>query len=213
MDEAESRRAIRFWQRVTKTDACWLWSGPVFGDGYGAATGLNGRVARAHRVAWRITHGPIHEGAQVLHRCDVRRCCNPDHLWLGTNDENMADMVAKGRAAIGDRNALRMYPTLAKRGDDNPSRKHPERLARGDRNGARLHPENLRRGEAQSGAKLTEAQVSEIRARYIPRKVGLPQLAREYGVGTSTIHRIVTGSHWRHVVAPCALETKPREAD
>jgi hypothetical protein len=51
----------------------------------------------AHRLAWEMAHGPIPEGMQVLHRCDEPRCCNPDHLFLGTASENMADMRAKGR--------------------------------------------------------------------------------------------------------------------
>ena len=52
----------------------------------------------AHRVAWMLAHGPIPRGMNVLHRCDVPRCVNPDHLFLGTQHDNVRDMIAKGRA-------------------------------------------------------------------------------------------------------------------
>ena len=57
----------------------------------------HGKVWKAHRLAWVGAHGPIPEGMHVLHKCDVRSCVNPDHLWLGTNDDNVADKLAKGR--------------------------------------------------------------------------------------------------------------------
>lgn len=52
----------------------------------------------AHRASWLVHRGPIPKGMQVLHRCDVKTCVNPDHLWIGTQKDNIADMMAKGRA-------------------------------------------------------------------------------------------------------------------
>lgn len=93
---------IRFGNYVDtrSDDVCWLWTGGQ-SEGYGQfnyrdAMGCP-RVERAHRVMWRLTFGPPPPGMCVLHRCDVRRCCNPAHLFLGTRTDNMADKMAKGR--------------------------------------------------------------------------------------------------------------------
>lgn len=93
---ARAADPARFWKRAQKTDTCWLWTGAVAGFGYGVC-GSRGRRARAHRVAYTLEVGPIPPGMQVLHRCDTPRCVRPDHLFLGTQLDNMRDMHAKGR--------------------------------------------------------------------------------------------------------------------
>lgn len=92
----------RFWAKVQKTNGCWLWTGAKR-QGYGALarTRADGPVY-AHRFAWEIHNGTIPSGMWVLHRCDVRACVRPDHLWLGSQQENNADCVAKGRNARGE---------------------------------------------------------------------------------------------------------------
>jgi HNH endonuclease len=90
----------RFWTYIKKADGCWGWTGKPNGAGYGAMR-VNGRTTRAHRVSWVIHNGSIPLGIHVLHRCDNPPCCNPDHLWLGTNADNMADKVRKNRQARG----------------------------------------------------------------------------------------------------------------
>lgn len=87
-----------FWNRVVKSPYCWLWQGPLTPEGYGN-TRLVGECA-AHRIAWVLENGPITDGLCVLHRCDVRACVNPNHLFLGTRQDNFRDMVKKGRAPL-----------------------------------------------------------------------------------------------------------------
>lgn len=85
-----------FWRQVKRSDGCWLWTGRLSQKGYGVLY-WSGAKVRAHRLAWTLTYGEIPAGQSVLHRCDVRNCCNPAHLFLGSHAENMADMVAKLR--------------------------------------------------------------------------------------------------------------------
>ena len=91
----------RFWPKVQKPigEGCWLWIGRVNRFGYGAFTWIrnSGRVEGAHRVSWELHNGPVPYGVNVLHHCDVRNCVNPAHLFLGTDSDNMRDMVEKGR--------------------------------------------------------------------------------------------------------------------
>lgn len=78
---------------------CWLWLGRINQDGYGHISVRRSRWDRAHRIAWAEARGPIPTGLFVCHKCDVRSCVNPDHLFLGTNQDNVDDMIAKGRKA------------------------------------------------------------------------------------------------------------------
>lgn len=75
---------------------CWLFRGSHTNLGYGVLHAEGEK--RAHRVAWALFNGPIPTGMHVLHKCDVRCCVNPDHLFLGTHKDNMRDMAQKGRA-------------------------------------------------------------------------------------------------------------------
>lgn len=77
----------RFWSKVDKTDECWLWVASTDRGGYGHF-GDAGKMVRAHRFSWELVNGPIPEGMQVDHRCHVRRCVNPAHLRLVTNQQN-----------------------------------------------------------------------------------------------------------------------------
>jgi hypothetical protein len=89
----------RFWIKVNKTDTCWLWTAATLSCGYGSF-GLNGRQHGAHRIAYTLTYGNIPEGMYICHACDVRNCVRPDHLWAGTQKDNIQDCIAKGRFAM-----------------------------------------------------------------------------------------------------------------
>ncbi len=95
---------MRFWRHVTKGPSCWEWHGAGSRGVHPYGTfGVQGATVRAHRFSWELHAGKIPEGIYVLHRCDNPRCIRPDHLFLGTQADNVADMIAKGRASFGDR--------------------------------------------------------------------------------------------------------------
>lgn len=239
----------RFWSKVDKNgplpdqtnphykglDQCWLWMASRDTGGYGQLS-VGGRLVKTSRIAWTLANGQIpHDGSYhgvcVLHKCDVKTCCRSDHLFLGTNADNVLDKENKGRGnqprgdrhgsrtkpervprgdahyarlhpervARGDRSRSRLYPESLLRGDAHPARTHPERLARGDRHGSRTHPERVLRGEANGSAKLTAAQVLEIRALYATGKMTKAFIAAQFGMSQSSIGGIINHKKWKHV--------------
>lgn len=208
----------RFWAQVDTEGgvhpalgtACWLWTGEMSSDGYGVFCGR-----RAHRIAWEVVRGPIPyrwdagaHGLCVCHHCDNPQCVRPEHLFLGTHHDNMRDMVAKGRAARGERSARRILSSVdvwlirlaASRGAKfhdiaswyGISRGAVRHVARGrrwahgvgPRCGARRHPN------------LTAGDVREIRAR-AARGETQRQIAAEMRIATGTVSNAVTGKGHR----------------
>lgn len=160
----------RFWLKVNKECSqvfyngtrCWEWMAGCDKDGYGHAW-IGGRDCRAPRFSYELAFGKIPENKPcVLHYCDNPLCVRPEHLHAGTNKENSQEMVKRGR--------------LVK--------------SFGEANGSHTHPERVPRGEANGYAKLTEAQVTEIRTRHDSGEMGVV-LARDAGVSTAQISKIV----------------------
>lgn len=106
------RDSERFWAKVDTSGDCWAWTGTRNRDGYGLFR-LFRRWVRAPRFAYRDRIGPIPPGLGVLHHCDNPPCVCPDHLFVGTQADNMADAMAKGR--LGGRQRVsgpcRLTPT------------------------------------------------------------------------------------------------------
>jgi hypothetical protein len=89
--------ADRFWEKVDKTNYCWLWTGAKQKGGYGLIM-VDGKVELAHRVSYRLNVGPIPKGKAIRHVvCDNPPCVRPDHTAPGSHQQNMNDMYAKGR--------------------------------------------------------------------------------------------------------------------
>mgnify|MGYP001298663090 CR=1 FL=1 len=174
----------RFWSYVASSNECGcrLWLGGTNGKpGYGV-TGLNGHRYLAHRLAYWIANGKIIDDLLVCHHCDVPTCCNPEHLFMGTQTDNMRDAVKKGRTASGDRS---------------PSRLHPETRPRGNRHGSKTHPESRPFGEQMTNAKLTVVAVRELRK--LAGTISQAELARRFGVSQRTAGKAINGETWNRV--------------
>lgn len=171
--ELPQKSVGRFWARVDKRgpDECWEWKGARMQQGYGRFC-FKEETLRAHRVSWALAHGPIPDGLFVCHRCDNPPCVNPAHLFLGTRQDNMRDMVQKGR-----------HPSKT---EEYPLTQHPSLRPHGERN---------------TSTKLTDEQVDEIRRLSQPGTTH-SELARRFNVWPSTISRAVLGkTHLRRTVS------------
>lgn len=154
-----------FWSHVNKDGSipqhcpelgnCWEWVGGKTSDGYGLFGSKNRRVL-AHRFTWSVTNGDISVGLSILHKCDNPSCCNPKHLFIGTQQDNVDDREFKGRG-------------------------------------------NQPKGIKHNKAKLTEAQVLEIRERYAKGGISQSQLAAEYDLQQTNIGFIIRRVTWRHI--------------
>lgn len=154
---------------IDQATGCWNWTAARKENGYGVIN-IGGKSIKAHRLAWEIFKGkiPHHEsfhGMCVLHKCDNRACVNPDHLFLGTQQENLTDAVKKGRIAKGEKHWSRFHIEKVRRGDNHPSRLHPEKVSRGEHHSALLVGK-MPCGEKHHWAKLTQKTVNEIRDRF-----------------------------------------------
>ncbi len=162
---------------------CWIWLAHKNKTGYGMfAIGMESYLS--HRISFYIKNNIDPKDKLVLHKCDNRACVRPEHLFLGTNQDNSDDCKAKGRLAVGERNGLKAHPEKASRGKDHFTYKNPEKITRGIKHGS---------------AKLTEQDVLEIRNLYFEGQVTYQDLADKYKVKNSTIAAIIKGLSWSHL--------------
>ena len=92
----DTKDIIRFLEKLDRSGDCWVWKGTVNEQGYGRLN-VNYKMVFTHKIAYELQYGEIPEGLLVCHTCDNPPCCNPDHLFLGTPQENVDDMMRKGR--------------------------------------------------------------------------------------------------------------------
>jgi hypothetical protein len=177
----------RFWDKVDTSGDCWLWTGATTNFGYGRITARRGVLRQATHLAWEWASGSaVPAGWHPLHTCDVPQCVRNDdagwyevrgvmrrrhgHLFLGTQADNIHDCLDKGR------HGSLLYPSRT----------------RGERSIAARYP-GIFRGARNGRAKLTPSMVEEIRDRYRQGGVSQERLAGEFGIGQTTISRVIRG--------------------
>lgn len=206
----------RFWSNVVKKESgCWLFSDRP--DRYGQMADDSGRCGTAHRFSYRLHHGPIAEGLVVRHKCDVKGCVNPEHLCLGTQEDNVRDMVERGRVARNTgRRGMKPRRGIYKHGRALSPRDR-ERLVQQYATGKFTQVELARQyrmsqaavsatirswpgrkedgGATRAGsfrAKLTPELREEVRAKYAAGGVTQAQLAEQYQVTQPYISDIIS---------------------
>lgn len=216
---------VRFESQIQKGDGCWRWSGAKNNKGYGVFC-HNYTKYLAHRVSWSLRNGQIESGLRACHKCDNPICVNPDHIFLGTQEDNAKDCWAKGRghknhcfagsknpkAKLNQEKVAEIRKALA----SGMKRSEVAKLFQvsgstisgismfqlwrlpGDPP-AKSFPMGSRIGETASSAKLTNESVREIR-KMVASGYTRNEIAAKFGVTVSSIGRIKSGERWAHVV-------------
>ena len=179
MDSRLPTRIQRKIEPVTES-GCWIWTGAA--NRYGHSC-LKGKAKTAHRLVYELLIGEIPEGMELMHSCDIGVCVNPNHLSVGTHNDNMKDMVKKGRSKSG------------RYGDEHWTRK--------DRNRAiSIAKTNIRNahksGFKNNNAKVTEEMILQVRnTKNKNPDMPLAEIGSKFGIGRETARKIIRGITWK----------------
>lgn len=210
----------RFWSKVDRSAGdgeCWLWTGKPNHDGYGVTRsklgGAKWKNSLVHRFSWVSINGEIPSHLRVLHRCDVRSCVNPSHLFLGTQTENVADMVAKGRqhkgsgvskAVLSEEKVLLIKDLVGTKSEAEIAREFGvspgaiRDIAVGD---TWKHVGEDVSGRPKFGARgkiLPEEKVREIRA--FAKQTSVKQAATKYQMKYKVMWQITSGRSYKNII-------------
>lgn len=212
----------RFWNRVVKhKSGCWLFGGENFGNKYGqiAFSGRDNGHTTAHRYSYEIHHGEVPRGKFVCHKCDVKNCVNPDHLYAGDHEDNNQDIVDRGRnKRKGDRICVLPYAREGERAFNRALTSEAQAMLKSQYESGKWTQTQLAkawrvsqgtvsaivRGVKNMGAggdgkkrtgffkqKVTQLQRDEIAMRYLAGGVTQKALAEEFGLDQTYISVLI----------------------
>lgn len=174
----------RFLAQVEQGNGCWVWLASKNNSGYGKFF-MDGKLRSAHRAAWTLFKNEPIGDMHVLHTCDNKACVNPEHLFLGTNYDNVQDMIRKGRGSRGERHSRVVRATWRRR--------FPGMVPK-----VKVKGTGPVRGEAHGRSKLTAAQAQEILDRAHDGE-SIRALADELRILYATAWEIARGKSWKHL--------------